>query len=168
MVDQQPLGTASPGTAVVESAGVVRADGASQGSKRATVAWTPIADHAFLPDRHSAALIDRAGSFEWLCLARFDSPTVPARLLDVDAGRCRVRPDGDWQSSRRCLGRPLVLLPVRGRRLLRVPTGRPLAAGGSPGVALPGHAASRRRGPCRPPGSTGRSPAGGPGTDQGR
>jgi alpha,alpha-trehalase len=47
---------------------------------------TPIADHAFLSDRHSCALIDRAGSVEWLCFPRFDSPSVFARLLDDDAG----------------------------------------------------------------------------------
>jgi GH15 family glucan-1,4-alpha-glucosidase len=70
---------------------------------------TPIADHAFLSDRHSCALVDRAGSVEWLCFPRFDGPAVFARLLDDDAGHWQVRPDGDWQASRRYAGRSLVL-----------------------------------------------------------
>jgi alpha,alpha-trehalase len=28
---------------------------------------TPIADHALLPDCHSATLVSREGSVEWLC-----------------------------------------------------------------------------------------------------
>ena len=70
---------------------------------------TPIADHAFLSDRHSSALIDRAGSVEWLCFPRFDSPSVFARLLDDDAGHWQVRPDGGWRSTRRYAGRSLAL-----------------------------------------------------------
>jgi GH15 family glucan-1,4-alpha-glucosidase len=70
---------------------------------------TPIADHAFLSDRHSCALVDRAGSVEWLCFPRFDGASVFARLLDDDAGHWQVRPDGDAQVSRRYAGRSLVL-----------------------------------------------------------
>jgi GH15 family glucan-1,4-alpha-glucosidase len=70
---------------------------------------TPIADHAFLSDRHSCALVDRAGSVEWLCFPRFDGPSVFARLLDEDAGHWQVRPDGAWRSTRRYAGRSLVL-----------------------------------------------------------
>jgi GH15 family glucan-1,4-alpha-glucosidase len=70
---------------------------------------TPIADHAFLSDRHSCALVDRAGSVEWLCFPRFDGPSVFARLLDDDAGHWQVSPDGTWESSRRYAGRSLAL-----------------------------------------------------------
>ena len=66
---------------------------------------TPIADHAFLSDRHSCALVDRAGSVEWLCFPRFDGPSVFARLLDDDAGHWQVRPEGEWTSSHRYAGR---------------------------------------------------------------
>jgi GH15 family glucan-1,4-alpha-glucosidase len=70
---------------------------------------TPIADHAFLSDRHSCALVDRAGSVEWLCFPRFDGPSVFARLLDEDAGHWQVRPDGEWEASHRYAGRSLAL-----------------------------------------------------------
>src|SRR4051794_80242 len=70
---------------------------------------TPIADHAFLSDRHSCALVDRAGSVEWLCFPRFDGPSVFARLLDDDAGHWQVQPDGNGTASRRYAGRTLAL-----------------------------------------------------------
>jgi Ni,Fe-hydrogenase I large subunit len=35
---------------------------------------TAIADHALLADRHSTALVDRAGSVDWLTFPRFESP----------------------------------------------------------------------------------------------
>jgi GH15 family glucan-1,4-alpha-glucosidase len=70
---------------------------------------TPIADHALLSDRHSSALVDTAGSVEWLSFPRFDSPSVFGRLLGADAGHWQVRPTGEWTSSRRYLDRTLVL-----------------------------------------------------------
>src|SRR3954470_18051804 len=70
---------------------------------------TPIAYHAFLSDRHSCALVDRAGSVEWLCFPRFDGPSVFARLLDDDAGHWQVQPDGNWTATRRYAGRTLAL-----------------------------------------------------------
>jgi len=70
---------------------------------------TPIADHAFLSDRHSCALVDRAGSVEWLCFPRFDGPSVFGRLLDDDAGHWQVQPAADWTATRRYAGRSLAL-----------------------------------------------------------
>ncbi len=70
---------------------------------------TPIADHALLSDRHSSALVDTAGSVEWLSFPRFDSPSVFGRLLGEAAGHWQVRPTGTWASSRRYLDRSLVL-----------------------------------------------------------
>src|SRR3954467_5668774 len=65
---------------------------------------TPIADHAFPSDPHSCALVDRAGSVEWLCFPRFDGPSVFARLLDDDAGHWQVQPDGEPSATRRYAG----------------------------------------------------------------
>ncbi|MGY1631790.1 glycoside hydrolase family 15 protein [Geodermatophilus sp. SYSU D01186] len=70
---------------------------------------TPIADHAFLSDRHSCALVDRAGTVVWLCFPRFDGPSVFAALLDDDAGHWSVRPEAEWTATRRYAGRSLAL-----------------------------------------------------------
>lgn len=73
---------------------------------------TPIADHALLSDCHSAALVDRAGSVEWWCAPRFDSPSLFARLLDDNAGHFSVRPVGDARVQRRYADGSLVLTTV--------------------------------------------------------
>ena len=69
----------------------------------------PLEDHAFLSDCHSAALVTRAGSVDWLCFPRFDAPSVFARLLDDDAGHLLTRPVGDAEVTRRYLDDSLVL-----------------------------------------------------------
>ena len=70
----------------------------------------PIEDHAFLSDCSTAALVTRDGSVDWLCLPRFDSPAVLARLLDDGAGHLLVRAaEPRAQAQRRYLPRSLVL-----------------------------------------------------------
>jgi alpha,alpha-trehalase len=73
------------------------------------VSRTPIADHALLSDCRSSALVTRAGSVDWLCVPRFDSPSVFGRLLDDDAGYWSIRPTSDSEVSRRYRARTLVL-----------------------------------------------------------
>jgi len=70
---------------------------------------TPIADHALLSDCHTAALVSREGSVEWLCFPRFDSPSVFGRLLDDQAGHWSIRPVEAFQSTRRYLEKTMVL-----------------------------------------------------------
>jgi GH15 family glucan-1,4-alpha-glucosidase len=53
-----------------------------------------IGEYAFLSDSHTGALVAPDGSVEWLCVPRFDSPSVFAALLDRDAGRLRLGPAG--------------------------------------------------------------------------
>jgi GH15 family glucan-1,4-alpha-glucosidase len=56
--------------------------------------FTPIADHAFLSDCHTGALISPDGAVSWLCVPSFDSPSVFGTLLDREAGYFRFGPFG--------------------------------------------------------------------------
>ena len=75
----------------------------------ATATSVPIAEYGLLSDCNSAALVSRAGSIDWLCQPRFDSPAVFARLLDPDAGHWSIRPAGRFTSERRYVEGSLVL-----------------------------------------------------------
>src|SRR5579859_6736895 len=70
----------------------------------------PIGDYALLSDCRSAALVGRNGSVDWLCLPRFDSPAVFARILDDGAGHFTIRPAGAFRSSRRYADGSMVLV----------------------------------------------------------
>jgi GH15 family glucan-1,4-alpha-glucosidase len=70
---------------------------------------TPIADYAIVSDCHSAALVSRHGSIDWLCLPRFDQPAVFGRLLDDEAGHWSISPVGAARVTRRYRERSMVL-----------------------------------------------------------
>ncbi len=78
----------------------------------------PIADYALLSDRHSAALVSREGSIDWLCFPRFDSPSVFGRLLGDQAGHWSIRAPKATEVARRYLDRTMVL-----ETTFRTPTG---------------------------------------------
>jgi GH15 family glucan-1,4-alpha-glucosidase len=71
--------------------------------------FRPIADYGLLADCNSAALVDRGGSISWLCLPRYDSPAVFARILDPDGGHWSLTPTAAYRSERRYLPGTLVL-----------------------------------------------------------
>jgi alpha,alpha-trehalase len=56
--------------------------------------FPPIADYAFLSDCHTGALLAPNGTIEWLCVPRFDAPSVFGALLDRGAGGFRLGPYG--------------------------------------------------------------------------
>jgi GH15 family glucan-1,4-alpha-glucosidase len=62
---------------------------------------TSIAGYALLGDCHSAALVALDGSIDWWCPARFDAPSVFARLLDPEAGHWSIRPRDQHTVTRR-------------------------------------------------------------------
>jgi alpha,alpha-trehalase len=70
---------------------------------------TPIGDHALISDCCSVALVDKAGSVEWLCWPRLDWPSTFARLLDPEAGHWSIAPLAEATVSRRYLDRTMVL-----------------------------------------------------------
>jgi GH15 family glucan-1,4-alpha-glucosidase len=70
-----------------------------------------IEDYALIGDCHTAALVSRAGSIDWLCWPRFDSPACFAALLGTpENGFWRMSPgEGVIAARRRYRGDTLVL-----------------------------------------------------------
>ena len=70
-----------------------------------------IEDYALIGDCHAAALVNRNGSIDWLCLPRFDSPACFAALLGESENGCwRIAPKGEVHESwRHYRGETLIL-----------------------------------------------------------
>jgi GH15 family glucan-1,4-alpha-glucosidase len=63
--------------------------------------YPPIENHGLIGDLQTAALVSTEGNIDWLCLPRFDSPSVFASLLDKDhGGYFRIKPTGDGYATR--------------------------------------------------------------------
>src|SRR3954462_12203074 len=72
--------------------------------------FPPIADYSFLSDCENTCLISSAGSVEWLCVPRPDSPSVFVAILDRGAGHFRLGPYGvSVPAARRYLPGSLIL-----------------------------------------------------------
>ncbi|MFF3085353.1 hypothetical protein ACFVRB_09925 [Streptomyces nojiriensis] len=56
--------------------------------------FPPIADHEWVGDLRTAALVSADGTIDWWCTPRFDSPGVSASILDRErGGTCRFSAD---------------------------------------------------------------------------
>ena len=78
-----------------------------------------IEDYALIGDTHSAGLVSREGSIDWLCLPRFDSESVFAAILDeARGGHWSIHPKGHFDSVREYVGETLVL-----ETIFETPTG---------------------------------------------
>jgi alpha,alpha-trehalase len=85
----------------VVSATKPEVDAAPQ-SAAAPSPFPPIAEYAFISDCHTGALIAPDGGIGWLCVPRFDAPSVFGSLLDRQGGYFRLAPFGiNVPSSRR-------------------------------------------------------------------
>src|SRR4051794_32295633 len=79
--------------------------------------FAPIAEYGFLSDCETCALVAPNGGVEWLCLPRFDSPSVFGAILDRDAGGFRLGPaDVEVPADRRYLPGTMVLETSWGTR----------------------------------------------------
>ena len=69
-----------------------------------------IEDYALIGDLHTAALVGRNGSIDWLCFPRFDSGSVFGALLGgPEQGRWLLRPAEQAEASRSYLGDTFLL-----------------------------------------------------------
>jgi GH15 family glucan-1,4-alpha-glucosidase len=62
--------------------------------------FLPLERYALIGDAGTAALVSDDGSIDWLCLPRFDSDPVFARVLDPGAGHSSLRPSIPFTRSR--------------------------------------------------------------------
>src|SRR6266404_210750 len=58
--------------------------------------YQPIENYGLIGNLRTVALVGMDGSIDWLCLPRFDSPSVFAAVLDDQkGGRFRIAPAGE-------------------------------------------------------------------------
>jgi GH15 family glucan-1,4-alpha-glucosidase len=80
----------------------VEQDAPAPQSAAAPSPFPPIASYGFISNCHTGALIAPDGGIGWLCVPRFDAPSVFGTLLDRQAGYFRLAPFGaNVPSSRR-------------------------------------------------------------------
>src|SRR5215210_5490982 len=75
------------------------------------MSYLPIGDHGVIGNLHTAALVGKEGTIDWMCLPAFDSPAVFCSILDDEkGGHFRLRPVGCERSQQLYLPDSNVLL----------------------------------------------------------
>jgi GH15 family glucan-1,4-alpha-glucosidase len=74
--------------------GRIVSEGGAPPSAAAPSPFPPIAEYGFLSNCHTGALVAADGGVGWLCIPRFDSPSLFGTLLDRQAGYFRFGPYG--------------------------------------------------------------------------
>ncbi len=76
-----------------------------------TLSFPSIEDYGIIGNCHTAALVSSRGSIDWLCLPRFDSPSVFARILDLERGGAwSIQPVTDYESTHQYLDETNILV----------------------------------------------------------
>lgn len=79
--------------------------------KLSASSFPPIEDYGIIGNCHTAALVSSCGSIDWLCLPRFDSRSLFARILDRDRGGAwSIQPITAFESSHQYQGNTNVLV----------------------------------------------------------
>lgn len=66
-------------------------------------------DYGIIGNCRTCALVKRDATISWLCLPRFDSPSVFAKILDPQGGECSVRPEGKHTTKQEYITNTAVL-----------------------------------------------------------
>jgi GH15 family glucan-1,4-alpha-glucosidase len=84
-----------------------------QERNQSAASFPPISDYGIIGNCHTAALVSSDGSIDWLCLPRFDSPSLFARILDLkQGGFWLIQPGVKFSSSHTYLSGTNVLKTV--------------------------------------------------------
>ena len=85
------------------------AGGVSVGFERSD-GYLPIAAYGLVGDCRSAALVGADGSVDWLCLPRFDNPSIFGRIIDARrGGHWQVCPVDEYRAQQRYRDRSNIL-----------------------------------------------------------
>src|SRR2546429_8531566 len=77
------------------------------------MSFLPVGDYGVIGDLHTAALVGRNGSIDWLCAPRFDSPSVfSAPLGQARGGRWCIAPTGPATTEHPYLPGTNILVPA--------------------------------------------------------